>query len=55
LVALVVLHGLGIDVILGMNWMSKNGLLIDAATWVVMLAQRSNWSEMFSSATSPEN
>jgi predicted aspartyl protease len=37
LVALVVLPGLGIDVILGMNWMSKNGVLIDTSTQVVML------------------
>jgi hypothetical protein len=37
LVTLVVLLGLGIDVILGMNWMSKNGVLIDTSTWVVML------------------
>jgi hypothetical protein len=33
----VVLLGLGIDVILGMNWMSQNGVLIDTSTWVVML------------------
>jgi hypothetical protein len=33
----VVLPGLGIDVILGMNWMSQNGVLIDTSTWVVML------------------
>jgi hypothetical protein len=37
LVALVVLPGLGIDIILGMNWMSKNGVLIDTSIWVVML------------------
>jgi hypothetical protein len=37
LVALVVLPGLGIDVILGMNWMSKNRVLIDASTRVVTL------------------
>jgi hypothetical protein len=37
LVALVVLPRLGIDVTLGMNWMSKNGVLIDTSTWVVML------------------
>jgi hypothetical protein len=34
---LVVLLGLGIDVILGMNWMSHNGVLIDTSTRVVML------------------
>jgi predicted aspartyl protease len=34
---LVVLPGLGINVILGMNWMSQNGVLIDTSTWVVML------------------
>jgi hypothetical protein len=34
---LVVLPGLGIDVILGMNWMSGNGVLIDTSTHVVML------------------
>jgi hypothetical protein len=33
----VVLPGLGLDVILGMNWMSQNGVLIDTSTWVVML------------------
>jgi hypothetical protein len=33
----VVLLGLGIDVILGMNWMSQNGVLIDTSTRVVML------------------
>jgi hypothetical protein len=32
-----VLPGLGIDVILGMNWMSQNGVLIDTSTRVVML------------------
>jgi hypothetical protein len=37
LVALVVLPRLGIDVILGMNWMSENGVLIDTSTRVVML------------------
>jgi hypothetical protein len=35
--ALVVLPGLGIDVILGMNWMSQNGVLIDTSTRVVIL------------------
>jgi hypothetical protein len=34
---LVVLTGLGIDVILGMNWMSQHGVLIDKSTRVVML------------------
>jgi hypothetical protein len=37
LLTLVVLPGLGLDVILGMNWMSQNGVLIDSSTWVVML------------------
>jgi predicted aspartyl protease len=32
LVDLVVLPGLGIDVILGMKWMSGNGVLIDTST-----------------------
>jgi predicted aspartyl protease len=34
---LVVLPCLGIDVILGMNWMSGHGVLIDTSTHVVML------------------
>ena len=34
---LVVLFGVGIDVILGMTWMSGNGVLIDTTTHVVML------------------
>jgi hypothetical protein len=34
---LVVLLGLGIDVILGMKWMSGNGVLIDTSNRVVML------------------
>jgi hypothetical protein len=34
---LVILPGLGIDVILGMNWMSGHGVLIDTSTHVVML------------------
>jgi predicted aspartyl protease len=42
LVILVVLHGLGIDVILGMNWMSKNGVLIDTSTWVAILRDPTN-------------
>jgi hypothetical protein len=37
LVNLVVLPVLGIDVILGMKWMSGNGVLIDTSTHVVML------------------
>jgi hypothetical protein len=37
LLTLVVLPRLGIDVILGMNWMSQNGALIDTSTRVVML------------------
>jgi hypothetical protein len=37
LVDLVVLPGVGIDVILGMKWMSGNGVLIDTSTHVVML------------------
>jgi hypothetical protein len=34
---LVLLPGVGIDVILGMKWMSGNGVLIDTTTHVVML------------------
>jgi predicted aspartyl protease len=34
---LVVLPGLGLDVILGMKWMSGNGVLIDTSMRVVML------------------
>ena len=34
---LVVLPGLGIDVILGMKWMSGHGVVIDTSTRVVML------------------
>jgi len=37
---LVILLGLGINVILGMNWMSNNGVLIDTSTRVVMLQER---------------
>jgi predicted aspartyl protease len=37
LLTLVVLPRLGIDVILGMNWMSQNVVLIDTSTRVVML------------------
>ena len=36
---LVVLPGLGIDVILGMRWMSGHGVLIDTSTRVVMLRE----------------
>jgi hypothetical protein len=36
-VDLVVLAGLGLDVILGMKWMSGNGALIDTSTRVIML------------------
>ena len=49
-VDLVVLLGLGIDVILGMNWMSSRGVLIDTSTRVVMLRDPSN-QEGFCSAT----
>jgi len=41
-VDLVVLPGLGIDVILGMNWMSSHGVLIDTLTRVVMLRDPDN-------------
>ena len=41
-VDLVVLPGLGINVILGMNWMSSHGVLIDTSTRVVMLRDPSN-------------
>jgi predicted aspartyl protease len=36
-VDLLVLPRVGIDVILGMQWMSGNGVLIDTSTRVVML------------------
>jgi predicted aspartyl protease len=36
-VDLVVLPGFGLDVILGMKWMSGNGVLIDTSTRVIML------------------
>ena len=36
---LVVLPGLGIDVILGMRWMSGHGVLIDTSTQVVVLRE----------------
>jgi len=39
---LVVLPGVGIDVILGMKWMSGNGVLIDTTTRVVMLTDPNN-------------
>jgi hypothetical protein len=39
---LVVLPGLGIDLILGMNWMSGHGILIDTSTHVVMLRDPTN-------------
>jgi len=38
-VDLVVLPGLGIDVILGMKWMSGHGVLIDTSTRVIMLRE----------------
>jgi hypothetical protein len=41
-VDLVVLAGLGMDVILGMKWMSGNGVLIDTSTRVVMLRDHVN-------------
>ena len=43
---LVVLPGVGIDVILGMKWMSGNGVLIDTTTRVVMLRDP-NTKEVF--------
>ena len=36
---LVVLPGLGIDVILGMKWMSGHGVLIDTSTRTIMLRE----------------
>jgi predicted aspartyl protease len=36
---LIVLPGLGIDVILGMKWMSGLGVLIDTSTRVIMLRE----------------
>ena len=36
---LVILPGLGIDVILGMNWISDHGVLIDTSTRLVMLRE----------------
>ena len=38
-VDLVVLPGLGIDVILGLKWMSGHGVLIDTSTRVIMLRE----------------
>ena len=37
-----ILPGLGIDVILGMNWMKNNGVLIDTSTRTVMLRDPKN-------------
>ena len=39
---LVILPGLGIDVILGMNWMKNHGVLIDTSTRTVMLRDPKN-------------
>jgi hypothetical protein len=39
---LVVLPGLGIDVILGMNWMKDHGVLIDTSTRTIMLRDPKN-------------
>jgi hypothetical protein len=36
---LVMLPGLGIDVILGMKWMSDHGVLIDTSTRTIMLRE----------------
>ena len=36
---LIVLPGLGIDVILGMNWMKDHGVLIDTSTRTIMLRE----------------
>jgi hypothetical protein len=38
-VDLIVFPGLGIDVILGMKWMSGHGVLIDTSTRVIMLRE----------------
>ena len=35
----IVLPGLGIDVILGMNWVSGHGVLIDTSTRTIMLRE----------------
>ena len=37
-----ILPGLGIDVILGMNWMKNHGVLIDASTRTIMLRDPKN-------------
>ena len=37
-----ILLGLGIDVILGMNWMKNHGVLIDTSTRTVMLRDPKN-------------
>ena len=39
---LVILLGLGIDVILGMNWMKNHGVLIDTSTRTIMLRDPKN-------------
>ena len=39
---LVILLGLGIDVILGMNWMKNHGVLINTLTRTVMLRDPKN-------------
>jgi hypothetical protein len=49
----VVLPGLGIDVILGMNWMSQNEVLIDTSIRVVMLRDPTDQKDF--SATSQAN
>ena len=36
---LIVLPGMAIDVILGMNWMSGHGILIDTTTRTIMLGE----------------
>ena len=37
-----ILPGLGIDVILGMNWMKNHGVLIDTSTRTIMLRDPTN-------------
>ena len=37
-----ILPGLGIDVILGMNWMKNHGVLIDTSTRTIMLRDPRN-------------
>ena len=39
---LVILPGLGIDVILGMNWMKNHGVLIDTSTRTILLRDPKN-------------